>query len=154
MNRTLFRLPRNLLNLLNPIEPFERFKTSEPSESLEPFEPWEPNNDNGGSTVAIAVTDYAIVDSDTSLYDGVDGISGFVRQNLPKMSILTDQIVLGNTGTWTDVLKLTCSIKTRIRMFKYTHNRTIQMKETSQMLSNMLYARRFFPYPVTNILVS
>merc|ERR1719225_1686985 len=37
-------------------------------------------------------------------------------------------------------------------MFKYTHNQTIRTKETSQMLANMLYAKRFFPYSVTNIL--
>ena len=110
-----------------------------------------PYNDNGGSTVAIAGADYAIIASDTRLTDGGNGI---LSRNLPKLFNPTDQIVLGATGCWADVLTLTRLIEARIKMFKYTHNKTIQTKETSQMLANMLYAKRFFPYSVTNILVS
>ena len=112
---------------------------------------FSPYNDNGGSTVAIAGDNYAIVASDTRLTDGGYGI---LSRNLPKLYNLTDNIVLGATGCHADVLTLTRLIGARIKMFKYTHNATIQTKETSQMLANMLYAKRFFPYSVTNILVS
>ena len=77
-----------------------------------------------------------------------------MSRNLPKLYNLTDNIVLGATGCHADVLTLTRLIGARIKMFKYTHNQTIRTRETSQMLANMLYAKRFFPYSVTNILVS
>ena len=66
---------------------------------------------------------------------------------------LTDGIVLGATGCWADIGTLTRLIGARIKIFKYTHNKDILTSETSQMLANMLYAKRFFPYSVTNILV-
>merc|ERR1712008_445681 len=110
---------------------------------------FSPYNDNGGSTVAIAGENYAIVASDTRLTDGGYGI---LSRNLPKLYNLTDHVVLGATGCHADVLTLTRLIGARIKMFKYTHNQTIRTRETSQMLANMLYAKRFFPYSVTNIL--
>jgi len=110
---------------------------------------WSPYNDNGGSTVAIAGENYAIVASDTRLTDGGYGI---LSRNVPKLFNLTDHIVLGATGCWADVLTLTRLIGARTKMFKFSHNATIRTKEMSQMLSNMLYAKRFFPYSVTNIL--
>ena len=100
--------------------------------------------------MAIAGANYAIVASDTRLTDGGYGI---LSRNLPKLFNLTDHVVLGATGCWADVLTLTRLIGARIKMFKYTHNQIIRTKETSQMLANMLYAKRFFPYSVTNILV-
>ena len=112
---------------------------------------FSPYNDNGGSTVAIAGENFAIVASDTRLTDGGYGI---LSRSQPKLFNLTDNICLGATGCWADVLTLTRLIGTRIKMFKYTHNQTIRTKECSQMLANMLYAKRFFPYSVTNILVS
>jgi 20S proteasome subunit beta 6 len=39
-------------------------------------------------------------------------------------------------------------------VYKYTHNQEIATNSTAQMLSNMLYAKRFFPYYVSNVLVS
>merc|ERR1711862_312462 len=110
---------------------------------------FSPYNDNGGSTVAIAGDDFAIVASDTRLTDGGYGI---LSRTQPKLFNLTGNICLGATGCWADVLTLTRLMGVRIKMFKYTHNNTIQTKECAQMLSTMLYAKRFFPYSVTNIL--
>ena len=112
---------------------------------------FSPYNDNGGSTVAIAGENYAIVASDTRLTNGGYGI---LSREQSKLFNLTDKICLGATGCWADVLTLTRLLGARIKMFKYTHNHTIRTKECSQMLANMLYAKRFFPYSVTNILVS
>ena len=89
--------------------------------------------------------------SDTRLTDGGYGI---LSRTQPKLFNLTGNICLGATGCWADVLTLTRLMGVRIKMFKYTHNNTIQTKECAQMLSTMLYAKRFFPYSVTNILVS
>lgn len=38
-------------------------------------------------------------------------------------------------------------------MYKYTHNRVIETPEAAQMVSTMLYSKRFFPYYVSNIMV-
>ena len=111
---------------------------------------FSPYNDNGGSTVAIAGEDFVLVASDTRLTDGGYGI---LSRTQPKLFNLTDGMCLAATGCWADVLTLTKQMKARIQMFKYTHNTTIQTKECAQMLANMLYAKRFFPYSVTNILV-
>ena len=101
--------------------------------------------------ILISGDDFAIVASDTRLTDGGYGI---LSRSQPKLFNLTGNICLAATGCWADVLTLTRLIGVRIKMFKYTHNNTIQTKETAQMLSTMLYAKRFFPYSVTNILVS
>ena len=110
---------------------------------------WSPYNDNGGSTAAIAGPDFAIIASDTRLTDGGYGI---LSRTQPKLFTLTDGTVLGSTGCWADVLTLTKLVQARIQIFRYTHNQTISLPGTAQMLSNMLYAKRFFPYSVTNVL--
>ena len=107
-------------------------------------------NDEPNQFSTFSGDDYAIVASDTRLTDGGYGI---LSRAQPKLFNLTGNIVLGATGCWANVLTLTRLMGVRIKMFKYTHNNTIRTKECSQMLSTMLYAKRFFPYSVTNILV-
>jgi len=110
---------------------------------------FSPYNDNGGTTAAIAGENFVVIASDTRLTDGGYGI---LSRGQPKLFNLTDGIVLGATGCWADIGTLTRLIGARIKIFKYTHNKDILTSETSQMLANMLYAKRFFPYSVTNIL--
>ncbi len=112
---------------------------------------FSPYNDNGGTTAAVCGEDFALVASDTRLTDGGYGI---LSRTQPRLFTLTDEMCLAATGCWADVVTLTKQMKARIQMFKYTHNAKMRTKEGAQMLSNMLYAKRFFPYSVTNILVS
>ena len=111
---------------------------------------FSPYNDNGGTTAAIAGENFVVIASDTRLTDGGYGI---LSRAQPKLFNLTDDIVLGATGCWADILTLTRLLGARIKIFKYTHNKQFLSSECSQMLANMLYAKRFFPYSVTNILV-
>jgi len=124
-----------------------------PDYSMNPGEPmerrWSPYSDNGGSTVAVAGEDFVVVASDTRLTNGGFGI---LSRNVSKMFQLTDESVLAACGCWADVLTLTKLINARIQMYKYSHNRSIKTPSISQMLANMLYAKRFFPYSVRNIL--
>ena len=124
-----------------------------PDYSMNPGEPlerrWSPYSDNGGSTVAVAGEDFVVVASDTRLTNGGFGI---LSRNISKMFQLTDESVLAACGCWADVLTLTKLINARIQMYKYSHNRSIKTPSISQMLANMLYAKRFFPYSVRNIL--
>jgi len=110
---------------------------------------WSPYNDNGGSTVAVAGDDFVVVASDTRLTGGRYGI---LSRNCSKVFKLTDSTLLAACGCWADVLTLTKLIKARIQIYKYTHNRTMLTPSAAQMLANMLYAKRFFPYFVRNIL--
>ena len=110
---------------------------------------WSPYNDNGGSTVAVAGEDFVVVASDTRLTDGRYGI---LSRQVPKMFQLTDDTVLAACGCWADVLTLTKLVNARLQIYKYTHNRTMKTPATAQMLANMLYSKRFFPYYVRNIL--
>lgn len=110
---------------------------------------FSPYSDNGGTTVAVCGEDFALVASDTRLTDGGYGI---LSRNQPKLFNLTGSMVLAATGCWADVLTLTKQMEARIQMFKYTHNQMITTEACSQMLANMLYAKRFFPYSVTNVL--
>ena len=124
-----------------------------PDYSVRPAEPlerrWSPYSDNGGSTVAVAGEDFVVVASDTRLTNGGYGI---LSRNVSKMFQLTDESVLAACGCWADVLTLTKLINARIQMYKYNHNRTMKTPATAQMLANMLYSKRFFPYSVRNIL--
>ena len=110
---------------------------------------WSPYSDNGGSTVAVAGEDFVVIASDTRLTNGGFGI---LSRQIPKMFQLTDESVLAACGCWADVLTLTKLINARIQMYKYTHNRSMKTPATAQMLANMLYSKRFFPYSVRNIL--
>jgi len=110
---------------------------------------WSPYNDNGGTTVAVAGQDYALIASDTRLTDGGYGI---LSRTTPKLFQLTDNMVLGATGCWADVLTLTRLVSARIQMYKYSHNQTMNLLGAAQMLSNVLYSKRFFPYSVSNVL--
>jgi len=110
---------------------------------------WSPYNDNGGSTVAVAGDDFVVVASDTRLTDGRYGI---LSRNCSKVFKLTDSTLLASCGCWADVLMLTKLINARIQIYKYTHNRVMKTRATAQMLANMLYSKRFFPYYVRNIL--
>ena len=48
-----------------------------------------------------------------------------------------------------------CNLRFNLfQIYKYTHNQEIATSSTAQMLSNMLYAKRFFPYYVSNVLVN
>lgn len=65
---------------------------------------------------------------------------------------LTDTTVLASSGCWCDVLALTSLLKARIQMYKDQHGKVMTTNAIAQLLSNLMYNRRFFPYYVSNIL--
>merc|ERR1719186_609064 len=89
---------------------------------------FSPYSDNGGSVVAIAGEDYAVVASDTRL-------SGH-----------------GTTGCWCDILTFCKVAEMRIKTYYHTHNTRMATPAVAQMTSTMLYHKRFFPYYISNIL--
>lgn len=102
----------------------------------------------GGTVVGIAGEDYAIIASDTRLSERFYIHS----RNLPKTYQLSDNVVLGSCGFHGDVLTLTKNVKTRLKMYEQEHSKVMNCKSIAQMLSTMLYYKRFFPYYTWNLL--
>ncbi|KAA8595508.1 hypothetical protein FQN60_010799 [Etheostoma spectabile] len=97
---------------------------------------------NGGTVLAVAGEDFAIVASDTRLSEGYSIHS----RDSPKCYKLTDTTVIGCSGFHGDCLTLTKIIDARLKMYKHSNNKTMTSGAIAAMLSTILYGRRFFPY--------
>jgi len=109
---------------------------------------FSPYTDNGGTIVAIAGKGFAVIASDTRLSSG---FSIYTRKQ-PKVQELNNWTILGCSGCWCDVLTLKRLMEARIKLYKHEHNRDMSTGAIAQMLSTMLYYKRFFPYYVSNVL--
>ncbi|KAI9138333.1 nucleophile aminohydrolase [Paraphysoderma sedebokerense] len=109
---------------------------------------FSPYADNGGTTVAVAGEDYCIIAADTRQSDGYLINSRYA----PKAWKLTDRAVLSGCGCFADATALVQNIQQRLEWYKHQHNKTLSTPGIAQMLSTMLYMKRFFPYYVHNVL--
>jgi len=109
---------------------------------------FSPYTDNGGSIVAIGGPGFAIIASDTRLTSGF----AIYTRDQGKLHSLTNSAVLGASGCWCDVLSLTRLIQARMKLYKHEHQKDMRPGALAQMLSTMLYGRRFFPYYVSNVI--
>ncbi|XP_011495264.1 PREDICTED: proteasome subunit beta type-1 [Ceratosolen solmsi marchali] len=109
---------------------------------------FNPYADNGGSVVALAGDDFSLIAADTRLSTGYSIYS----RKQEKLFKLSDTTVLGCSGCWCDILTLTRVISARMQIYQHEHHKTMTTSATAQMLSTMLYYKRFFPYYVSNIL--
>ncbi|KAJ1154056.1 hypothetical protein NDU88_006813 [Pleurodeles waltl] len=109
---------------------------------------FSPYTFNGGTVLALAGEDFALVASDTRLSEGYSIHS----RDTPKCYKLTDKTVIGCSGFHGDCLTLTKIIEARLKMYKHSNNKTMTSGAIAAMLSTILYSRRFFPYYVYNII--
>jgi len=107
-----------------------------------------PYDENGGSIIALAGDDFAIIASDTRL---TTGYSIYTRDQ-SKLFKLTDNTVLGTAGCWCDAGTITKVLEARLKIYEHEHNKTMSSTAVAQMLATMLYHKRFFPYYLSNIL--
>ncbi|XP_076170407.1 proteasome beta6 subunit [Ptiloglossa arizonensis] len=107
-----------------------------------------PYADNGGSVIALAGDDFCVIAADTRLSSG---FSIYTRDQ-QKLFTLSNTTILGCSGCWCDTLTLTRLLSTRIQMYQYEHQKEMTTPAVAQMLSIMLYYKRFFPYYVSNII--
>lgn len=98
--------------------------------------------------MAIAGEDFAVIAADTRLSSGY---SIHTREQ-NKSFKLSNKTVLASTGCWCDTLSLASLVGARMQMYEHTHNKTMTSNAVAQMLSILMYNRRFFPYYVSNIL--
>lgn len=66
---------------------------------------------------------------------------------------MTKEAVLASCGNWCDSDTLSSILTARVTQYSDIHeNREISLNALAQLLSTMMYGRRFFPYYVSNIL--
>lgn len=66
---------------------------------------------------------------------------------------MTSSAVLATCGHWADSDTLMSLLKTRVTQYSDTHeNHEMSLNALAQLMSTMMYGRRFFPYYVSNIL--
>lgn len=100
------------------------------------------------SIVAIAGEDFVVIGGDTRLSSGFS----IHTRNQNKLFRLSNTTVLGCSGCWCDTLTLTRILAARIQMYHHEHQKAMATPAVAQMLSTMLYYKRFFPYYIANIL--
>nr|ABM55595.1 putative proteasome subunit, beta type, 1 [Maconellicoccus hirsutus] len=120
-----------------------------PDHGVKTHEPrFNPYDDNGGSIVAVGGDDFVIIASDTRLSTGYS----IYTRHQSKIFKLSKISALACAGCWSDVLTFTRLINARMQMYLHEHNKEMSTPALAQMLSTMMYHKRFFPYYVSNIL--
>ncbi|KAK8728398.1 hypothetical protein OTU49_009272 [Cherax quadricarinatus] len=109
---------------------------------------FSPYANNGGTSVAIAGDDFVMIASDTRLSRGFNIFS----REQDKVFPLTPKTMMASSGCWADVLTLNKVLQARLTMYSHEHHDMMSTTAVAQLLSTMLYWRRFFPYYVSNIL--
>lgn len=132
----------SVLNMLNA-NGLETMPHGGPKQSY-----FSPYSDNGGSVVAVAGEDFVVVASDSRLSSG---FSIYTREQ-PKLFKLSDKCVLGSGGCWCDILTFTRFLEARMKMYLHEHHKPMSTPAVAQLISTMLYYKRFFPYYISNVL--
>ena len=112
--------------------------------------------DNGGSTLGISGSDFAILAGDTR---SVSGYSINSRYAPKVFKIGGDDetgagahIILSVVGFSADGRALKERLDAIVKMYRYQHGKQMSIKACAQRLSTILYQKRFFPYYVHAIL--
>ncbi|MQL95449.1 hypothetical protein Taro_028115 [Colocasia esculenta] len=141
---------------------------------------FNPYDNNGGTCVAIAGTDYCVVAADTRMSTGYS----ILTRDYSKICQLADKCVLSSSGFQADIKALQKNLAARHllgllsllsinicfdatpmidcflilllharpQIYQHQHNKQMSCPAMAQLLSNTLYYKRFFPYYAFNIL--
>ncbi|EPR59764.1 putative proteasome subunit beta type 1 [Toxoplasma gondii GT1] len=109
---------------------------------------FSPYVNNGGTVVCVAGEDFAVAVGDTRLSTGFSIYSR--RQS--KITKLTDKVVLATSGMEADKTTLHNLLKIRIEQYTHQHRHPPSLNAIAQLLSTVLYSRRFFPFYTFNVL--
>ena len=110
---------------------------------------WSPYQNNGGTSIALAGKDYAIIAADRRLSVGYS----IATRESPKITKLTNKAVLASCGMQADRHTLHSQLTARMRMYELEHGKEMSTHAISEMLSRTLYYRRFFVYCLVSIYI-
>ena len=108
---------------------------------------WSPYDNNGGTCVAVAGADYAVIASDTRMSTGFSILS----RESSKMIKLSEKCVVASSGFQADMRALQKTLMARQTIFEHDHKSSMSCDAAARLLSNTLYMKRFFPYYTFNI---
>mmetsp|Transcript_45654 Transcript_45654/g.105466 ORF Transcript_45654/g.105466 Transcript_45654/m.105466 type:complete len:220 (+) Transcript_45654:91-750(+) len=109
---------------------------------------WSPYADNGGTCMGVSGSDYAVMVADTRMSTGYR----IHTRKSSKVTQLTEKCLIASCGMKSDAITLHRHLKARIVMYQHKHRREPSVVAIAQMLSTMLYYKRFFPYYTFNVL--
>ncbi|KAJ3404368.1 Proteasome subunit beta type-1 [Chytridiales sp. JEL 0842] len=109
---------------------------------------FSPYTENGGTTLAIAGEDFCVVAGDTRQSEGYSINSRYA----PKVYKLSNGSVLATGGMYADGVNLVKRLEQRLEWYYHRHVKNMSAPALAQMLSTILYSKRFFPYFVWNTL--
>lgn len=117
---------------------------------------FNPYTDNGGSTLAIAGADFAIMAGDTRLTSGYS-INSRLSPKVFKIGGTNSSqddahILLSVVGFAADGEALKERLDAVCKMYHYRHGKPMSVNACAKRLSTILYQKRFFPYYVHAIL--
>lgn len=107
-----------------------------------------PYDYNGGTALAVAGANFAVVAGDTRMSTGYNIMS----RSVSKLFKLTDTTVLATAGFRGDITTLQKLLRAKLTEYEQKHGEQIKVHAVAQMLANTLYGRRFFPYYTWNVL--
>ncbi|CAG8477078.1 14054_t:CDS:2 [Ambispora leptoticha] len=108
-----------------------------------------PYSQSGGSALGIAGEDYCLVAADTRQSQDSYLIGS---RYAPKAFKLTDTSVIAVVGFPADGVSLVKRLQKSIEWYRHNHEKTMSTAAIAQMLSTILYSKRFFPYYIFTIL--
>jgi len=109
---------------------------------------FNPYSDNGGTILAIAGANFSVIAGDTRQSEGYS----IQTRYAPKVFRLTDKAVLATNGFAADGNMFVKKVRQRLEWYRHAHAKDMPLRAIARLIQTMLYARRFFPYYVYNIL--
>jgi len=108
---------------------------------------WSPYSWHGGTILAIAGADFAVLASDTRLGE----YGGIYTRELNRNTQVTNHCAIAQCGFHGDSRTLMKHIQAKVRIYEHQHHEQPSAPAIAAMLSTMLYYKRFFPYYVYNV---
>jgi len=109
---------------------------------------FSPYADNGGTCVGVSGPSQAVLIADTRLSKGYSIHS----RKCSKVTQLTSKCCIASCGMKADAITLHKVLKIRLAMYEHEHRKEMSITAIAQMLSTILYGKRFFPYYTFNVL--
>ena len=67
-------------------------------------------------------------------------------RNQTRIFKVTEDVLFAGSGCWSDIVELSIALEYKAKIFEWESKRPLNVMESSFMLSQMLYMRRFQPY--------